>query len=153
MFEITAVHFGKKFPNILIKYGTSRFLYKFISLGDGGLANDDNLIPVSEIHFSSLINRLIFDIKCFHLYEVFNCDLFRSTALVLKFCEIVKNWPINELKNLVFGDQHCESLVAETKTYVNKMNKIRKGVSEMLDGDELKRKVSEFDYRCYILNR
>ncbi|XP_048758447.2 uncharacterized protein LOC125668372 [Ostrea edulis] len=155
LFEIVAVHFGKQFPDCLIKYVTSSFIYKFIEFDENGSIVNESRIAVSEIHFPVLVNCVICDIRRFHLYEVFNCNILKSTAFVSEFCKVCRDFSLHEIKTLLFEDTHCEMLYEETNRKSNEMEKISDMVFDNLENGRgvTKRTLSEWDCKFKILNR
>ncbi|XP_062578121.1 uncharacterized protein LOC134240019 [Saccostrea cucullata] len=109
-FEIVAVHFGKRFPECLIKHCTSCSIYKLLTIENTILDVKDDMIPIVEDHFLALVDRILCDIKDFKFYEVFSrighfwkCEKFVST-----FCGTLEKLNFGEIRQLLFDVQKCE---------------------------------------------
>ncbi|XP_062578123.1 uncharacterized protein LOC134240021 [Saccostrea cucullata] len=124
LFEIVAVHFGRRFQNFFIEHCTSSSIYNLLTFVEEGSICGENLIPVGVDHFPVLVDRIICDIKRFHLYEVFsrNGQFSQNEAFVSVFCKTLKNFSHDDFKQLFFEVETNELLNKKTKKLVHQIN-------------------------------
>ncbi|XP_061170787.1 uncharacterized protein LOC133180263 isoform X2 [Saccostrea echinata] len=112
--EIVALHFGKHFPYCLFQNAKLGFIYRFISFSDDA----EYKIVVSPDRFPALISRVISDIRRFHLYEVFSSDIWKHTSFVEMFCDTLKKFTLDEIKELLSIEENCTYLEDKTRMFL-----------------------------------
>lgn len=113
MFEITAYHFGKLFPELILKCMSSNYVANKIRINQQGL--DDTLyerqnksnvdvidlcIELSESKNHLLAERLWRDVVNGELHKVFGNEVLKHVSMVRVFIELMKEKDYNELHSV-----------------------------------------------------
>ncbi|XP_061185010.1 uncharacterized protein LOC133193025 [Saccostrea echinata] len=143
LFEIVAIHFGRCFPDRLLQHTSSTFIYSYITLSDTKPERSGTNIYISEDQFAILADRVISDIKRFNLYEVFQYDILKHPKFLEVFCDTLKSFSFEELKNLLLRGQRSESSEEKNRVYVEDL---------MEKGAELLQNTTDVSFQLKLLH-
>ncbi|XP_062618559.1 uncharacterized protein LOC134280147 [Saccostrea cucullata] len=136
IFEICAYHYGKQFPEQMLKYMNSTYIANCVKPWNKETKDmfqkAENPFDLcirlhNESQNSMLAERLYRDVERMDLYNVFMNDALKHQGVCQAFIEVLKRKDYRELKSL-FLDQihgvHAEKFFDEVKTFVQgKSNK------------------------------
>lgn len=123
MFEILACHFGRKFPELMLKYMDSDYIANYIKV-DGpnnkkrkrsseieayASTNQKSVFDFcitlsSEQHYAELAERLFRDVVEGEIYNVFLNEALKHTLVLPKFIEVMETKQYAELQSTFLSD-------------------------------------------------
>ncbi|CAC5358848.1 unnamed protein product [Mytilus coruscus] len=122
LFEVMAYHYGKQYPDQILKYSSTSYIANMVTVGD---AHTTLCIQLQEHDYHLLAERIYNDIQHMELNYVF-----RNTALkYIKFFKIFKqmleNKPYKEITDLFLQNQYeknCTNIVDQGEKLLRELN-------------------------------
>lgn len=117
LFEITACHFGRYFPEMILQYMSCDFIANNIKVNTrenytvtSSEKEDDLCIRLEdESHHKLLAKRLFKDLENDELHTVFKNDAMKHSAVLRAFIEVMKNKTFTELYSIFLSKRESES--------------------------------------------
>ena len=105
VYEVLAYHYGNKHQEDMIQYMSSSFVakkFRMIGFSDNPR---DLRITIHKDHYQRLAERLVRDLKCMELHDVFSNKTLKVHSICRAFIDELKNLPYIEIKKLFFQQQ------------------------------------------------
>ncbi|XP_062568324.1 uncharacterized protein LOC134230502 [Saccostrea cucullata] len=116
LYELTACHYGKKFPNEIVKFMSSDFIANFVKTIQqtqvreshehaSGVSNEDLSIILPCELYPMLAERLYRDVEVMKLYDVFMNGHLNHPDVCKAFIEVLREKPYEEINALFLSIQ------------------------------------------------
>lgn len=120
MFEITAYHFGNKFPELMLRFMSSEYIANYIKVSlhpdknsfkderneetEGQKEAIDLCIILEEPQCAKLGERLLIDAKNGDLYTVFGNDALKHPSVMRAFIDMIEQMTYKELYKIFLSE-------------------------------------------------
>ena len=123
--EVLAYHYGKEHQEDMLQYMSSSFVAKKFKINKHSDDPVDLHIKLSKKHYPAFAERLVRDLKCLELHDVFENEALKEPCICDAFIVELKKLPYLEIKKLFFIKQEDTS-----KIFIRKDEEMKKGREE-----------------------
>ncbi|XP_052088264.1 uncharacterized protein LOC127725375 [Mytilus californianus] len=124
IFEVTAYHYGKKYPDQILKYLDSSYIANNVKLTKSDNSEDWLYIYIEEEDYPLLVDRIYTDLKDMQLYDVFMNQSLKDETFLNVFKEYLLGNPDSEVISLFFFEQEiglCKNIVSQGDKIVQEL--------------------------------
>ena len=125
VYEVLAFHYGNKHQEDMLLYMNSSFVAKKFNIDEISDDSGDLHIQIKEEHYLAFAERLVRDLKCLELYDVFMNKTLTDYSILNAFIGEPKKLPYHEIKKLFFHKQKDTSKIFDRSE--TEGNKLRRG--------------------------